>query len=95
MPREGLILYNSTTNANATPYGPKFSSQSEVIVECGRGLFEMGRVLSGKSAASVVSEGSVGSFSNESATTQLDYLRLKSEHRKLQNHLEICFRRSQ
>uniref|UniRef100_A0A0M3J6G6 Spermatogenesis-defective protein 39 (inferred by orthology to a C. elegans protein) n=1 Tax=Anisakis simplex TaxID=6269 RepID=A0A0M3J6G6_ANISI len=54
----------------------------------GRGLFEMGRVLSGKSAASVVSEGSVGSFSNESATTQLDYLRLKSEHRKLQNHLE-------
>lgn len=56
-----------------------------------RGLSEVGRVLSARSAASIVSEGSVGSFSNES-TTQLDYSRLKSEHRKLQKHLEVFFK---
>lgn len=43
--------------------------------------------FSSKSAASVVSDGSAESFSSN-ATTQLDYSRLKSEHRKLQRHLE-------
>ncbi len=32
--------------------------------------------------------GSVGSYSSES-TTQLDYSRLKAEHRKLQRHFEV------
>ncbi|VDN17172.1 unnamed protein product [Gongylonema pulchrum] len=46
------------------------------------------RKFSSKSAASIVSDGSADSFSNN-ATAQLDYSRLKSEHRKLQKHLEV------
>ncbi|KAH7715078.1 SPE-39 protein [Aphelenchoides avenae] len=38
-------------------------------------------------SASVISDCSVGSYSSE-ATVHLDYARLKSEHRKLQRHLE-------
>lgn len=38
-------------------------------------------------ASSFISDGSAESFSSN-ATTQLDYSRLKSEHRKLQKHLE-------
>lgn len=45
------------------------------------------RKFSSKSAASIVSDGSAESFSSN-ATAQLDYSRLKSEHRKLQKHLE-------
>ncbi|KAK0410698.1 hypothetical protein QR680_005282 [Steinernema hermaphroditum] len=39
------------------------------------------------STASVVSDCSIGSFSSES-TAQIDFSRLKSEHKKLQRHLE-------
>ncbi|KAE9552601.1 hypothetical protein FO519_004183 [Halicephalobus sp. NKZ332] len=39
------------------------------------------------STASIVSEGSIGSFNSE-ATVYLDFSRLKSEHKKLQKHLE-------
>ncbi|KAK0410697.1 hypothetical protein QR680_005282 [Steinernema hermaphroditum] len=40
------------------------------------------------STASVVSDCSIGSFSSES-TAQIDFSRLKSEHKKLQRHLEV------
>ncbi|KHN76831.1 Spermatogenesis-defective protein 39 [Toxocara canis] len=88
MPAEGMVLYGSGANAASTSYGPKLSLQNCLNAAEVRGLSEVGRVFSAKSAASIVSEGSVGSFSNESSTTQLDYSRLKSEHRKLQKHLE-------
>ncbi|VDD91543.1 unnamed protein product [Enterobius vermicularis] len=48
---------------------------------------ETGVVFPVKSAASIISEGSVGSFSNE-LVSQADYARLKSEHRRLQRYLE-------
>uniref|UniRef100_A0A7E4UV39 Vps16_C domain-containing protein n=1 Tax=Panagrellus redivivus TaxID=6233 RepID=A0A7E4UV39_PANRE len=40
------------------------------------------------STASIVSDNSIGSYTSES-TVHLDYSRLKSEHRKLQRHLEF------
>ncbi|EJW70826.1 hypothetical protein WUBG_18266, partial [Wuchereria bancrofti] len=43
-------------------------------------------------ASSFISDGSAESFSSN-ATTQLDYSRLKSEHRKLQKHLQVRLER--
>uniref|UniRef100_F1L335 VPS33B-interacting protein n=1 Tax=Ascaris suum TaxID=6253 RepID=F1L335_ASCSU len=87
MPNEEVMSYGGGMNASTMLYRPKMPLQSSLNIGDVRGLSEVGRVLSARSAASIVSEGSVGSFSNES-TTQLDYSRLKSEHRKLQKHLE-------
>lgn len=50
------------------------------------------------SAASIVSEGSIGSSAGGEAAAaaannnsqQFDYLRLKAEFKKLQNHFEVC-----
>uniref|UniRef100_A0A0N5AJU2 Vps16_C domain-containing protein n=1 Tax=Syphacia muris TaxID=451379 RepID=A0A0N5AJU2_9BILA len=52
-----------------------------------RMLSEVGRFSSVKSAASLASEGSAGSCFNE-PVSQLDYMRIKSEHHRLQKHLD-------
>lgn len=77
-----------TLSATATVEQGNYGLQLQTSYStAGRDLFDVSQGFSNKSAASIISEGSVGSFSNES-TTQLDYSRLKSEHRKLQRHLE-------
>uniref|UniRef100_A0A915PVG5 Vps16 C-terminal domain-containing protein n=1 Tax=Setaria digitata TaxID=48799 RepID=A0A915PVG5_9BILA len=82
-------LRNGSVTAMKTVAGtsgrPFFQSDEDHSFD--RKLYMKSTAPLSKSAASIISDGSGESLSSN-ATTQLDYSRLKSEHRKLQKHLE-------
>uniref|UniRef100_A0A915ECV5 Vps16 C-terminal domain-containing protein n=1 Tax=Ditylenchus dipsaci TaxID=166011 RepID=A0A915ECV5_9BILA len=69
-------LRSVTSSADATT--SKLSNTNSSLLE---------QIVQHNGAASIVSDCSLGSYSSE-VTVQLDYSRLKSEHKKLQKHFE-------